>query len=81
MRDAKLVIMDEPTAALGVTQTAMVLDLIKSSPSRGIAVLVISHNLNDVFAGRRPDRRPVPRRLDCRRSSSRSPGCSAGRAF
>ncbi len=50
MRDAKLVIMDEPTAALGVTQTKNVLDLITTLASRGIAVLVISHNLNDVFA-------------------------------
>lgn len=50
MWDAKLVIMDEPTAALGVSQTAMVLDLIRRLSDRGIAVLVISHNLNDVFA-------------------------------
>ena len=50
MRDAKLVIMDEPTAALGVTQTAQVLELITTLASRGIGVLVISHNLNDVFA-------------------------------
>jgi ABC-type sugar transport system ATPase subunit len=49
MRDAKLVIMDEPTAALGVTQTAQVLELIKTLGARGIAVIVISHNLNDVF--------------------------------
>ena len=49
MWDAKLVIMDEPTAALGVAQTAMVLDLIKTLAGRGIAVLVVSHNLNDVF--------------------------------
>jgi len=49
MRDAKLVIMDEPTAALGVTQTAQVLGLITTLASRGIAVLVISHNINDVF--------------------------------
>jgi ABC-type sugar transport system ATPase subunit len=49
MRDAKLVIMDEPTAALGVTQTAQVLQLITTLASRGIGVLVISHNLNDVF--------------------------------
>jgi ABC-type sugar transport system ATPase subunit len=47
--DAKLVIMDEPTAALGVTQTALVLDLIRRLASQGIAVLVISHNLTDVF--------------------------------
>jgi D-xylose transport system ATP-binding protein len=49
MLDAKLVVMDEPTAALGVTQTALVLDLIGRLSSRGIAVLVISHNLTDVF--------------------------------
>jgi len=50
MRDAKLVIMDEPTAALGVSQTAQVLGLIRRLADRGIAVLVISHNLNDVFS-------------------------------
>ncbi len=49
MWDARLVIMDEPTAALGVSQTAMVLDLIKRLSAQGIAVLVVSHNLNDVF--------------------------------
>ena len=49
MWDAKLVIMDEPTAALGVTQTAMVLDLITRLAKSGIAVILISHNLNDVF--------------------------------
>jgi ABC-type sugar transport system ATPase subunit len=46
---AKLVIMDEPTAALGVAQTRQVLDLIKRLASQGVAVLVVSHNLNDVF--------------------------------
>jgi ABC-type sugar transport system ATPase subunit len=50
MRDARLVIMDEPTAALGVSQTAQVLDLISRLGERGIAVLVVSHNLTDVFA-------------------------------
>ncbi len=49
MRDDKLVIMDEPTAALGVTQTAQVLELITTLASRDIAVLLISHNLTDVF--------------------------------
>ena len=49
MLDARLVIMDEPTAALGVTQTELVLDLIKRLSSRGHAVIVISHNLNEVF--------------------------------
>ena len=47
--DAKVVIMDEPTAALGVTQTRQVLDLIKRLASQGVAVMVVSHNLNDVF--------------------------------
>jgi len=50
MWNSKLVIMDEPTAALGVSQTAMVLDLVRRLRDRGLAVLVISHNLNDVFA-------------------------------
>jgi D-xylose transport system ATP-binding protein len=49
MLNAKLVIMDEPTAALGVSQTALVLDIITNLASRGIAVLLISHNLIDVF--------------------------------
>ena len=49
LRDAKLVVMDEPTAALGVTQTRVVLDLIRRLKGQGIAVLVISHNLSDVF--------------------------------
>jgi ABC-type sugar transport system ATPase subunit len=49
MLDAKLVIMDEPTAALGVSQTTLVLGFIKQLASQGIAVLVISHNLTDVF--------------------------------
>ncbi len=49
LEDAKLVIMDEPTAALGVSQTAMVLNLVKTLSERGVAVLLISHNLVDVF--------------------------------
>ena len=49
MWNSKLVIMDEPTAALGVVQTKSVLDLIKRLRDRGLAVMVISHNLNDVF--------------------------------
>jgi ABC-type sugar transport system ATPase subunit len=49
MWNSKLVIMDEPTAALGVAQTRMVLDLIKRLTDTGLAVIVISHNLNDVF--------------------------------
>ncbi len=50
MQQAQLVIMDEPTAALGVTQTRVVLELIDQLSSRGIAVLIISHNLNDVMS-------------------------------
>jgi ABC-type sugar transport system ATPase subunit len=50
MQQAQLVILDEPTAALGVTQTRVVLELIDQLSSRGIAVLVISHNLNDVMS-------------------------------
>ena len=50
MQAARLVIMDEPTAALGVAQTKMVLELIERLSSQGTAVILISHNLNDVFA-------------------------------
>jgi ABC-type sugar transport system ATPase subunit len=50
LRQAQLVILDEPTAALGVTQTRVVLDLITRLKSQDIAVIVISHNLNDVFS-------------------------------
>jgi D-xylose transport system ATP-binding protein len=47
--DPKVVLLDEPTAALGVAQTAQVLALIKRLRERGLGVLVISHNLADVF--------------------------------
>ena len=49
MWNSKLVMLDEPTAALGVAQTRMVLDLVKRLKDHGLAVMVISHNLNDVF--------------------------------
>jgi ABC-type sugar transport system ATPase subunit len=49
MRKARLVVLDEPTAALGVTQTRVVIDLIGRLASQGIAVIVISHNLTDVM--------------------------------
>jgi D-xylose transport system ATP-binding protein len=49
LRDAKLVILDEPTAALGVAQTAQVLSLVRRLADKGIAVIMISHNLQDVF--------------------------------
>lgn len=47
---AKLVIMDEPTAALGVPERLSVLELVKSLKQQGISVIIISHNLQDVFA-------------------------------
>jgi simple sugar transport system ATP-binding protein len=46
----RIVIMDEPTAALGVRESAMVLELIKEVRSQGLAVMMISHNLPEVFA-------------------------------
>lgn len=49
MWNSKLVMLDEPTAALGVAQTRMVLDLVRQLKDHGLAVMVISHNLNDVF--------------------------------
>jgi D-xylose transport system permease protein len=50
MWNSKLVILDEPTAALGVAQTEQVLGLVRRLAERGLAVLIISHNLEDVFA-------------------------------
>jgi D-xylose transport system ATP-binding protein len=47
--DAKLLILDEPTAALGVTQTAQVLELIRRLRDSGLGVVVISHNIDVVF--------------------------------
>jgi D-xylose transport system ATP-binding protein len=49
MWNSKLVILDEPTAALGVAQTRQVLDLVKRLAHQGLAVVLISHNLLDVF--------------------------------
>jgi D-xylose transport system ATP-binding protein len=49
MWNSKVVILDEPTAALGVAQTRQVLDLIKRLSEQGLAVVLISHNLVDVF--------------------------------
>src|SRR5205823_1653948 len=46
----KVVILDEPTAALGVAQTRQVLDLILRLKEQGLAVVVITHNIVDVFA-------------------------------
>lgn len=49
LRQPKVVLLDEPTAALGVAQTRQVLNLILRLKERGLAVVVISHNLHDVF--------------------------------
>lgn len=48
--DPKLILLDEPTAALGVAQTAEVLDLIERVRDRGLGVIMISHNMEDVRA-------------------------------
>ncbi|MEM8813941.1 MAG: ATP-binding cassette domain-containing protein, partial [Pseudomonadota bacterium] len=47
--EAKILIMDEPTAALGVQETAMVSELIKQLKSEGIGIFLISHDIHDVF--------------------------------
>ena len=47
--NSKLVILDEPTAALGVAQTRQVLDLVRKLGEQGLAVILISHNMNDIF--------------------------------
>jgi D-xylose transport system ATP-binding protein len=49
MWNSKLVILDEPTAALGVAQTRQVLDLVRRLAERDLGVMLISHNLHDVF--------------------------------
>jgi D-xylose transport system ATP-binding protein len=49
MWQSKLVILDEPTAALGVAQTRQVLDLVRRLAEMGLGVVVISHNLHDIF--------------------------------
>jgi D-xylose transport system ATP-binding protein len=47
--DSKVVLLDEPTAALGVAQTRQVLDLVRRLAEQGLGVVLISHNMNDVF--------------------------------
>ena len=47
--NSKVVLLDEPTAALGVAQTRQVLDLVRRLADNGLGVLLISHNLSDVF--------------------------------
>jgi simple sugar transport system ATP-binding protein len=50
LSDAKIVLMDEPTAAISVRQVAEVLDLIRRLRDAGIAIILISHRMPDVFA-------------------------------
>lgn len=59
--NSKLVILDEPTAALGVAQTAQVLELVRRLADNGLAVVLISHNMKRRLRRLRPDRRAVPR--------------------
>jgi D-xylose transport system ATP-binding protein len=47
--NSKLVVLDEPTAALGVAQTEQVLALVRRLGEQGLAVVIISHNLHDIF--------------------------------
>ena len=49
VKRARIVILDEPTAALGVAQTEQVLGLVRRLADSGVAVIIISHNLQDVF--------------------------------
>ena len=49
MWNSKVVVLDEPTAALGVAQTRQVLDLVRRLAERGLGVVLISHNLHDIF--------------------------------
>ena len=77
---AKLVLMDEPTAALGVAETAKVERIILGLKARDLAILIISHNLDQVFrlsdricvlAARQADRRAANQELSTRMKSYR----------
>jgi len=50
LSDARIVLLDEPTAAISVRQVAEVLELIRRLRERGIAVVLVSHRMPDVFA-------------------------------
>ena len=54
MWNSRVVILDEPTAALGVAQTRQVLDLVRRLADRGLGVVIVTHNLHDVFEVARP---------------------------
>ena len=59
--NSKLVILDEPTAALGVAQTEQVLNLVRRLAENGLGVVLITHNMNDVFQVADSIAVPVPR--------------------
>ena len=59
--NSRVVILDEPTAALGVAQTRQVLDLVARLAEQGLAVVLISHNLARHLRGRDPDHGSAPR--------------------
>jgi simple sugar transport system ATP-binding protein len=71
LSDARIVLLDEPTAAISVRQVAEVLELIRRLRDRGIAVVLVSHRMPDVFAvadrvlvlrrGRKVAEKPVAR--------------------
>ena len=83
MWNSKVVILDEPTAALGVAQTRQVLDLVRRLAERGLGVVIISHNLHDIFEvadritvlrlGQQVGRARRRRRRTSRRSCTPSP--------
>jgi simple sugar transport system ATP-binding protein len=50
LSDAKILLLDEPTAAISVRQVAEVLDLIRRLRDRGLAIVLVSHRMPDVFA-------------------------------
>jgi len=69
---AKILLMDEPTAAISVRQVAEVLDLIRRLRDSGIAILLISHRMPDVF--------PSPIASPCCAAATRSPTSRSGTA-
>ena len=58
--NARVLIMDEPTAALGPAETAQVRDLVAQLKDEGIGIFLISHDIHDVFDLVRPDHRDAP---------------------
>src|SRR5205085_12420757 len=61
--NSRVVILDEPTAALGVAQTAQVLELVRRLADQGLGVVLISHNITDVFAVSDPTAALYPRQM------------------